>query len=60
MQATAETTGPTLVEWDPGEETIVPNNHHVVFHAFEWETEDDTVVPGHHVTLHPTTAFTWN
>jgi hypothetical protein len=58
MLTYAERTSPTLLDWDPGEETVVPNCHNVAVHSFEWDTDEDTVVPGHHEAV--ADAFTWN
>lgn len=58
MLMTAEKSNSTLLEWDSGDETIIPNNHSVVAAAFEWDVDEDTVVPGHHSTV--AKAFSWN
>jgi hypothetical protein len=58
MPMTAELSNSTLLEWDPGDETIVPNNHSPAVAAFEWDMDEDTVVPGHHATF--ADAFNWN
>jgi hypothetical protein len=58
MLTLAEKADSTVLAWDPGEETVVPNNHGVLLSAFSWDTEDDTVVPGHHTTEF--SAFSWD
>jgi hypothetical protein len=57
VQTTLEQSAVAVLEWDPGEETVIPNNHPRYASAFTWETEDDTIVPGHHtVSVKP---FIW-
>ena len=58
MQATLENGGLAVLQWDPGEETVVPNNHPRYASAFTWDREDDTVVPGHHTMS--ANQFTWD
>jgi len=58
MLVSAEKTEGTGFAWDPGEETVVPNNHRMVSQAFTWDADDDSVVPGHHKI--DSTAFTWS
>lgn len=60
MPALAEKTDTdrtTVLEWDPGEEPVVPNCHYGEFAAFSWNDDEDTIVPGHHSSQ--ATSFTW-
>jgi hypothetical protein len=57
MLLTVETSEAAVLQWDPGAEMVIPNNHGPSPTVFAWDTEEETVVPGHHTTSLP--VFTW-